>query len=912
MSETKKADVAAQLAALQKVFSEQLPERMAHIQLLWDSAQHESEPMAALQELHLKAHSLAGSGGTFGAMVVSKAANALENACKEVIENKQSLDSDATDAIQAAFNKLNKVVIEWGPSDVPYVAPQVPNRYTRKFNNLIYLVDDDEMLSTEICTVIENNGYSVRYFSNLNEFKEFCDQPETVMPGVIIMDMVFSDGGIAGAEVIHELQYQWETMPPVFFMSVRNDSEARLAAVKTGASRYFIKPLNLSKLIQTLDGFTGRLVTSPYRVLIVDDDEEILAHNATLLRGVNIEVVTLSDPMQVLSIIGKFKPELLLLDVYMPVCSGLELASMIRQDDALSQLPIVFLSAESDLGRQLAAMDLGGDEFLTKPINNEHMISVVMARLKRSRWLARLNRELQESLKQSEYQRIALNQHGIVSITDAQGNITSVNDKFCILSGYARSEVLGKEHRIVSSKHHPEDFFKDMWTTIAKGQVWHGEMCNETKAGDEYWIDATIVPFLNDDGVPYQYVEIANDISEIKKTQTQLQVAKEDAENANRAKSEFLSNMSHELRTPLNAILGFSQLLRIDKQAPLFDTQLKSVTEIEKGGNHLLDLINEILDLAKIEAGRIDLSTEAIRFKDLRIECETLMGPLLTKYKVEWGSGQGNCDTIVVRADYMRLKQVLLNLLSNACKYNKPSGYINIECEDVDNNQVRIMVRDSGEGIPQDKLDELYKPFNRLGADGSNIEGTGIGLVVTKQLVELMGGNVGVESEVGRGSTFWFELPKDVLAIEQTNSEIGKETVLTESAAELENEKNILYIEDNPVNLRLVTMLLGRLSHIKLRSAHEPMLGLELAEAHQPDLILLDINLPGMDGFQVLQRLQANVKTKDIPVVAVSANAMQKDIDKGKQAGFVDYLTKPINVDFFYECINQVLAQTKD
>ena len=907
MSNSKKTDINFQLITLQKNFKGTLSGRIEKIQHLWNFLQQESvEPLEKLHEIHLQAHSLAGSGGTFGAVAVSKMAKALEEVCKEVIDNVQSFES-ARSIIQTKLDKLHQVASDWEPNDVPYIAPQVQNQYTQEFNNLIYVVDDDLSLLEELRTTIEGTGYEVQQFTSLSEFQLACDNPNP--PGAIIMDMVFSQGSIAGAETIQSLNHKWTNMPPVIFMSVRDDAEARLATVQAGASRYFVKPLDFKKLTQTLDGLTRRMVSTPYRVLIVDDDEDVLNHNTILLRGVGLEVKALSDPMQVLTVMDTFQPELLLLDVYMPVCSGLELASMVRQDDAWSQLPIVFLSAESDRGQQLAAINLGGDDFITKPVDNEHLISAVMARLKRSRWVARLNRELRETLKQSEYQRIALDQHGIVSITDPQGKITSVNDKFCKASGYNRSEIIGMEHRVINSKYHPKEFFEEMWASLQQGQVWHGELCNKSKSGNDYWLDTTIVPFLDDDGVPYQYVEVSNDISEMKNTQVQLQVAKEAAENANRAKSEFLSNMSHELRTPLNAILGFSQLLQIDKQCPLVDMQLQSVIEIEKGGNHLLELINEILDLARIEAGRVDLSIEAIAFKDLQLECEALIDPLLTKYQIEWGNSRGSCEAMVVRADYTRLKQVLLNLLSNACKYNKTGGQVNIECENVDDDRVRIMVSDSGKGIPEEKLKELYKPFNRLGAENSDIEGSGIGLVVTKQLVELMGGTVGVESKVGHGSTFWLELPKDTLQPSKVMTEDETETKV-DLAVELESKKNILYIEDNPANLRLVTIILGGLSHINLRSAHEPLLGLDLAEAHQPDLILLDINLPGMDGYQVLQRLQNGAKTKNIPVVAVSANAMQRDINRGMEAGFIDYITKPINVEKFIECINSILSKT--
>ncbi len=382
----------------------------------------------------------------------------------------------------------------------------------------------------------------------------------------------------------------------------------------------------------------------------------------------------------------------------------------------------------------------------------------------------------------------------------------------------------------------------------------------------------------------------------------ELVLAKTEADSANQAKSQFLSSMSHELRTPMNAILGFGQLLEIDDT--LSAEHKEKVREILHGGRHLLELINEVLDLARIEAGHVNLSLEPVEVDPVVQDCLALVATLAVKRDIRIGHGD-EWTGMVVRADRMRLKQVLLNLLSNAIKYNRVGGGVRIEARPQGADRLRILVTDTGPGIPAERLAELFQPFNRLGAESSNIEGSGIGLTITRRIVELMGGTVDVQSEVGVGSTFWIELPRE--SQPAPHHEDGAASSAASPTLEQRIEAashTVLYIEDNPANLRLVAQILGRRQHIHLLTAHTPELGMDLARSRQPELILLDINMPGMDGYRVLELFKADERLRAIPVVAVTANALPRDIRRGKAAGFSDYLTKPLDVQKFLSTID--------
>lgn len=394
------------------------------------------------------------------------------------------------------------------------------------------------------------------------------------------------------------------------------------------------------------------------------------------------------------------------------------------------------------------------------------------------------------------------------------------------------------------------------------------------------------------------------EIEERKIAEIRLHEAKEIAEKANHAKSEFLSSMSHELRTPMNSILGFGQMLEQNPNEPLSKVQQKCVGQILRGGEYLLYLIDQVLDLAKIEAGKMIFSPEHVRLEDLCQECLTLIDEQARQRGLTIESDLDTASNI--RADYNRFRQVLLNLLSNAIKYNREGGKLTIACRDTSDNMIRVSVSDTGEGISKDHQSRLFEPFNRLGYESGEIEGTGIGLTIAKKLIEGMGGRIGFESEVGKGSTFWVEMPTMDDATQKISApEI--DLIGNDYQAPAVKKSTVLYIEDNKANLQLMEMIIDNIGGLTLISAYDAELGLEIAELRQPDMILLDIGLPGMDGLSAKKALDMNNRTKDIPVIAISAAAMQSDIDKGMAAGFEAYLTKPLMVQEVIEIIQKIL-----
>ena len=1093
MSEQNKNDPVEKLLQLQQGFKRKLPEKISAIELCWQDLRSEKSP--DFTDLHLKIHSLIGSAGTFGASRVSIAARNLESPIKLLLNNEIILDNDFIEQIEYLVIQLHDISNKWQPSSIPFVPKKniVKKEDDSNWVSNIYLVEDDVKFAKPLIEYLEKSGYSVFYYEDIKEFEKSYIKHERA--SAILMDMAFENGITAGAETIQYLSEQDDNFPPVIFISVHEDIQARLAAAQAGARRYFVKPIDQPKLIRTLDKLTHRTKFEPYRVLLVDDNKDVLDYYSTNLKEGGMDVLSFTNPIDAYQSIENFKPEIIVLDLYMPECSGFDLAKVIRQDDERASIPIVFLSSELDMATQLAAMDLGGDDFLMKPVDIEYFVQAITVRVKRSRRINKLNMNVKDALRESEYRLITLDQHAIISMTDTAGTIIFANQHFEKISGYSEDELLGSNHNILKSGKHPASFYEEMWATISSGKIWSGQICNRTKAGNEYWVESTIVPFMDENGLPYKYVSVKTDITKVKQSEEDahasekrlleqqktlntlstvtdtllheenaffhivtlrsaetlnvervsiwmfdnnhnelicrqlydvsdnnwsaglrinrddypdyfpllesntvisasdvhthpiiteliknnhissdvdaimiipirrlgrligviccehtggsriwradekgfitaladlislniescerknaekdLVEAKKEAENANNAKSEFLSSMSHELRTPMNAISGFAQLLMMGSDNKLNDLQQNNVEEILKASNHLLQLVNEILNLAKIESGNIDLSFETVSYADVAIESFSLIGKLIEERNIEvfyqFNDKPISMDDVValdvnLYVDRIRFKQVLLNLLSNAVKYNAKNGSITIACNII-NDVVRITITDTGKGISIKGQNELFKSFNRLGQENGNIEGTGIGLVITKKLVETMGGKIGVVSEIDKGSTFWVEFP---LAKASGNKNINSGSLIEANSSDekLEKEYTVLYIEDNPANLRLVGQILSSKNNIKMISAHEPNLGLQLAFSKVPDLILLDINLPGMDGFEVLKKLRENDKIKNTQVFAVSANAMLRDIEAGMAAGFDDYITKPIDVASFVVSVMKVL-----
>jgi signal transduction histidine kinase/CheY-like chemotaxis protein len=411
--------------------------------------------------------------------------------------------------------------------------------------------------------------------------------------------------------------------------------------------------------------------------------------------------------------------------------------------------------------------------------------------------------------------------------------------------------------------------------------------------GKTIWVRGSASPHLEPDGCVTWY-GYSEDATERKRAEAALIEARDAAERANRAKSRFLSAMSHELRTPMNAILGFAQLLQSDTRPRLAAPHERHVGEILRAGKLLLDLINEVLDLARIEAGKVQIELTPVRVHDVLQECRSLMAPLARERGIELvlAGSAGQVDHVL--ADRTRLQQVLLNLLSNAIKYSHEGGAVRLACHD-EGETLRIDVIDGGPGLTAQQQAQLFTAFERLGAEGTPVEGTGIGLTLSRRLVDLMQGTMGVESEPGRGSRFWVRLARG-------RAEPPQPAPTPEPAREARHaapgqESRVLYIEDNPVNVIIMQAMFERLAGTQLLVAHLPELGLELACAEPPALILLDIQMPGMDGFEVLRRLREGEATRHVPVVAVSANAMHGDLERGMQAGFDAYLTKPVSIE---------------
>lgn len=1267
-------DIQVALSKMRKEFIARLPERLELLKTLLADARRGQRD--SLEALHSAAHNLAGSAGVHRLIMVSEAARSLEQLVAAIAVD-GVFGEHTLDAAYKALESLEAYAIN--PNYV--LVPKTANG--RIEGPRIVMVGDDEEQAYWLRSVLEQAGYRVDEVNELNALNaaSLISEP----PAAVIMDVMFPEGDDSGARVIAELKERFLNSFPVVFTSARQDMAAKLAAYRAGATNYLVKPVDAEALLRVLGDSAALTPSEPLRALLVDDDPDQRAAHGLILKQAGMAVLETGDPLLVPEILEDFAAEVLVLDLVMPECSGPELATLLRDDQRYAQLPIVYLSAETRLSRQLLALNCGGDYFLTEPADPRQLAATVALHARRFRKAREQAESLRATLYERERQQQALDAHAIVSVADAAGIITYVNDRFCAVSGYSRNELLGQNHRIVKSNEHLAEFYRDMWSTIAHGSIWRGEVCNRRKDGSLYWVETSIVPFLDNAGRPYQYVSIRTDISHIKETELRLRImqraidassscvliadaekakmpliyvnpafervtgysrdevigrnprflhgkeqdqpglaeiravlregrageallhnyrkdgtpywndlrlapvhdergrlthfigisddvserreagdalrkseerlrrsqlyanigtwdwsiqtgelfcserisslfgypettqqgfyknyfnnihpddrqqvveaidaclqqgvefniefrcvwpdgtirwllergdvvrdqngaplnmlgvvqditerklvelkilqqqaklvifkhiienvadcvitidsagiirsfnpaaerlfgysaaeiincnvnrlmpepyrsehdryiarhmagqpaaiigkqvelpgrhkdgtvfmmgltitvmeidqtknfvgilrdiserkqyeqdiiaARDDAERANSAKSEFLSSMSHELRTPMNAILGFGQLLEIDNE--LNEDQADYVDEILKAGRHLLELINEVLDLAKIESGKIDLSLEPLLCAELIGECLALVKPIAQVHGVTINDSA--IGGYAARADRTRLKQVLLNLLSNAIKYNRPQGTVSIQVTARD-GFVRLEVSDTGYGIPADRRQELFQPFSRLGAEESAIEGTGIGLTICRRLMQMMGGAIEMTSEEGQGSTFWIELP-EVASEQKTRSSHLKQAITTETMLAGRCRYTVLYIEDNPANLRLVSQILGRNPQLQLITAYTPELGLELVSAHHPELILLDINLPGMDGYQVLSILRSLDSAKKTPVIAISANATSRDIERGTAAGFDEYITKPIDVMHLLETVDRLL-----
>lgn len=497
-----------------------------------------------------------------------------------------------------------------------------------------------------------------------------------------------------------------------------------------------------------------------------------------------------------------------------------------------------------------------------------------------------------------------------VYVLNEKGLCTFVNPQAERMLRWSMAELRGKViHNLIhandskGNKVLPNDC--PITQTVHNSKIYRSETEIFTRRnGKPFPVSIVSVPMMQKDRY-IGSVTIFKDITEQKERELQLTLATDQAKKANHAKSDFLSRMSHELRTPMNAILGFAQLLEINDELDSDDQDY--VNEILKAGNHLLELINEVLDLSKIEAGRIDLSIESVGFLDVLNECEALISPLAEAKNISIYYDEEQAAKVALSCDRIRLKQIIVNLMSNAVKYNHKGGEIRIDVARTDNNYWRIKISDKGIGMPKERQNELFSPFSRLVSDQDEIEGSGIGLVISRRLTEMMHGSMSFESEEGEGSSFWFDLPDAKTTVVETFAQVTEpKTVLPNTSSQ--DTYTLLYMEDNPANLKLVERVINLQPGLRLVTATDPVVGIEVAEEVQPDLILLDIHMPGLTGLDVLKILKEKEAFSSTPFIAISANAMHSDIRQALDAGFDEYLTKPLNVDLFIRTINQYLG----
>ena len=684
--------------------------------------------------------------------------------------------------------------------------------------------------------------------------------------------------------------------------------------------------------------------TDRVRILVAEDSPTQARRLQYILEQHGYAVTHAGNGRLALEEAGRRKPDLIISDVVMPEMDGYELCRRVKTD-GLGDVPVILVTTLSDPGDVIRGLECRADNFILKPYDEQYLLSrvqfVLMNRAMRrsepgglaveiffngqrqiitadrlqilnlllSTYDAAIqrNKELtrtQEELRRTESFLNSLVEHIPLPITvkDARDlRYVRLNRACEELLGYPRAEMLGRTQHELFPREQAEFLSAKEREAIASGaSVEIPELMIQTKTRGPRIMRSVRLPIADDAGVPQFLLSIGEDVTEQKAAERALAAAKLEAERANRAKSDFLSRMSHDLRTPLNAILGFAQLLESDG---LTGDQRDSVRHILKGGEHLLELINEVLDLARIEAGHLSLSPEPVGVFDVVESIVSLIRPLAAQRGITIDDeAVRTCGGRHVVADRQRLRQVLMNLVSNAVKYNREGGRVQVTCERALEGRLQIKVTDTGAGIPPDQLPLLFQPFERLAAAETDVEGTGLGLALSKALAEAMGGTLGVTSAVGHGSTFWIELGESDGGTDVEAPRAAPRDARTQDSGV---SGTLLYIEDNVSNQRLMERVLARRPGIRLLIAGNGVAGIDAARANQPGLILLDLHLPDIAGSEVLRRLRADERTNRIPVAVLSADATASQPRRLIAAGATAYLAKPLNIAEVLQLIDQ-------
>ena len=534
--------------------------------------------------------------------------------------------------------------------------------------------------------------------------------------------------------------------------------------------------------------------------------------------------------------------------------------------------------------------------------HREHLEEMVA---ERTRKLTISEQKLRQSLREISDYKFALDESCLVAITDNRGIIKYANDKFCEVSKFSREELIGNTFRIINSKFHSKEFFKNLWTTISEGKIWRGEIRNKAKDGSYYWVDSTFIPFLDQNGKPYQYLAVRFDITKIKLFEADLIKSKEEAESANRAKSEFLANMSHEIRTPMNAVIGFAELLSKSVQDK---KQLSQVESIRTSGKNLLKLINDILDLSKIEAGKIDIIPVPISLVDMLHEIENMFAQRAKEKGIMLSIECEKTFAKTLLLDEVRFRQILFNLIGNAVKFTD-IGSVTLSVENRKNSEkeenidLTILVEDTGIGIPFDQQEQIFDPFNQQpNQNYVKYGGTGLGLSITKKLVEKMGGSISFVSEVDVGTTFKIDLPN----IPVLDTIIDVEEKAFDTSTVIFKPATVLIVDDNTDNRKLIVDSLENspLTMIQATNGEEAV---EMAKKYLPDLILMDLRMPVMDGYKATEILRKDQLTKSIPILAITASISSSKEKDNIEKTFDEYLLKPIDIKELFDKLEKHL-----
>jgi PAS domain S-box-containing protein len=652
-------------------------------------------------------------------------------------------------------------------------------------------------------------------------------------------------------------------------------------------------------------------MTQALRVLHLEDeprDSEIM-EAALRAEGIECQILRVDTREQFVQALTHNEIDVIISDVWVPGFDGITAQQVWQQ--RRPSVPFIFLSGTCGEAVAIERLKAGATDYVLKDWV-EKLPGVVRRALLEMRertghqqaqqelhtLAAELERRVEERTSQLEDANRALAESerrfsdildhspAAIFLKDLDGRYIFINRRGEELMRMNRAEVLGRMDSDLLPRRLAELYRSNDLQVMASGlpldfeEAYDGRVFNSAK-----------FPLRDTLGEPYALCGISTDITGRKLAEEEMNLARKEAERANRAKSDFLSRMSHDLRTPLNAVLGFAQLLDMDN---LSVDQRESVMQILGAGRHLLDLMNEVLDISRIESGHLSLSPEPVSVADIVDQVLKLLRPIAAPRSVHIEADVEGIGDRCVQADRQRLTQILINLVANAIKYNREDGRVTLSCRDVPGGRVRISVTDTGAGIRPEKLALLFKPFERLGADETGIEGTGLGLALSRGLAEAMGGTVGVESEIERGSTFWVELAGAApISDEPRGASAAAHPLLASPVI----SGTVLYIEDNASNVRLVERVLKQWRPgIRLLNANDGQVGIDMAVRHKPDLIFLDLHLPDTPGEEVLRRLWADTRTREIPVAVLSADATLSQSRRLLAAGATAYLTKPLDV----------------